>query len=291
MNVRFSFWHSVLMNADGGGGGGGGDGGAAPNAIAAAAAAAAKAEAPEVYHPEGLADDFKGANDRETIDKLYGHVKGLQTPTPYVPEGLADNFKGANDRETIDKLYADIKGRPAPPEKASDYKIELSEDFTKKFGAFNEKDNKVLDVLRDTAHELKLDQATFNAIVPKFYEKLDAAGLIEMSDPAAETEKLVNALPKELKGLSRVDKLTRVAKMANDAGAGVQALEANGVLTKQQATLLAGHIESAEGIGLVTALLSAIGEKGLQPGAGGGGQQLTEHERAMRAMYPTMFKN
>lgn len=288
--MRFSFWlwHNVLLDADGGGGGGD----TSPNAIAAAAAAAAKAEgATEAYYPEGITDAFKGANDRETIDKLHNHVKGLQAPTPYIPDGLADTFKGANDRETIDKLYADIKARPVPPEKPADYKLELSEDFTKKFGTFNEKDNKVLDVLRDTAFQLKLDQATFNEIVPKFYENLDAAGLIEMSDPAAETEKLVNGLPKELKALPRADKLQRVAKMANDAGAGVQALETSGVLTKTQAVLVSGLLESAEGIGALTAILGAIGERGLQPGGGSGGSQLTEHERGMRAMYPSMFKS
>ncbi|CAN1721989.1 conserved protein of unknown function [Hyphomicrobium sp. 1Nfss2.1] len=285
-----TFWHwqQFLYEGEGSGGGGGGTGDGGGSAIAAAAAAAAKeAGAGEAYYPEGLGDNYRGANDRETIDKLFTDLKGRDAPTPYHPEGLAETLRGANDRETIDKLTADVLGRPKPPEKAADYKLELSEDFTKKFGAFNDKDNQVLDVLRETAHELKLDQATFNAIVPGFYEKLDKAGLLEVSDPAAEMEKLVASQPK---GLSHADKLTRVAKLANDTASGVKTLEANGVLSKAQAVLISSLLDTAEGIGAVNAILGALGEKGAQPGNGSGGKQLTDHERSMRAMYPSIFK-
>lgn len=284
MRFWFLLEQTILREGDGGGGGGASGGIAA--AATAAAATAAAAEPPAAYYPEGLADDFRGTSDRETIDKLFARVKDSTAPQPYVPEGLADNFRGTSDRETIDKLLADIRGRPKPPEKPGDYKLELSPDFAKSYGELNEKDNKVLDVWRQTAHELGLDNKAFNGAFEKFYGNLDKAGLIEMTDPAAETEKLIAAQPKHL---SFKEKATAVAKLANDVGAGVAALETRGILTKSQTALVSALLDTAEGINAVNALLNLMGEHGVQPG-NGKGQQLTDHERAMQAMFPTMFK-
>jgi hypothetical protein len=55
----------------------------------------------------------------------------------YWPEGLPETlagFKGATDRETIDKLAGELKGLPRAPAKPDDYKLSLPEAFTKRYG-------------------------------------------------------------------------------------------------------------------------------------------------------------
>lgn len=86
---RGHFLAFVLLAADGAAGAApaGAAAGAAPAGSAAAAAGAAPAApagaaaaAGSAYRPDGLGDEFAGATDRETIDKLYGAYKGATTP-------------------------------------------------------------------------------------------------------------------------------------------------------------------------------------------------------------------
>lgn len=101
-----------------GGGGGGGDGAGAGGGG-------------QPYVPEGLPPEFAGANERETIDRLFGAVKGIQPGAPFRPEGLPDHLLGKSDKETVEKLHKAYTGartavgeRGAVPKDVAGYKFE-----------------------------------------------------------------------------------------------------------------------------------------------------------------------
>jgi hypothetical protein len=110
--------YQPLFNADGGGGGDGGAGGGAAGgdgsgavgdggagAAAAAAGAPSGAAADQLYRPEGMADQFLGKSNNETIDNLHKAVDGYRKRDSEraVPENVE-----AYAQFDMDKLGADV---------------------------------------------------------------------------------------------------------------------------------------------------------------------------------------
>jgi hypothetical protein len=111
-------------------------------------------------------------------------AEGQPPAAAYLPEGLADQYKGASDKETIDKLWADISGRPKAPEKPGDYKLELPEALK---GKIDPQNDAVLPAFREIAHRHGLDNNAFNAAIVGLYE---AVGKSEQVAINAEFEAL-----------------------------------------------------------------------------------------------------
>lgn len=151
----------------GAGAGSGSGGGAAPGGAAAAAAALA-------------GQGNGGASGGASGDGAPGGAPGGQgggAPAAYLPEGITDDFKGASDKDTIDKLWSFVNGAEKPPAKADGYELKLDEALTKRFGDM--KDDPALQAFREVAHDVKLTNTQFNDVFSKFYTKLAEKGLIE----------------------------------------------------------------------------------------------------------------
>jgi hypothetical protein len=175
MNKLFDFFAMLLWDKDAGGGDGGAGGGngdqgsgngGGDQSLAARAAAAVAESGKE------------------------GAAAAAANGTPYYPEGLGEAFRGKDNNETIDKLFGHVNGLPKAPAKPEDYQLALSEDFTTKFGDL--KDDKVVGVWRGVAHELGLPDAAFSGVIEKLYGALEKEGMLDVGpDPDAELAKLM----------------------------------------------------------------------------------------------------
>ncbi|HRN83280.1 MAG TPA: hypothetical protein PK857_00550 [Hyphomicrobium sp.] len=267
MRTTFFDLLSTFFRAPDDGGAGGSDAGADANA-----------------QPASLVDRAAAA---AAADGAAAAAAGGGGDAPYFPENLPDALKGQTNQETIDKLFQDIAGRPAPPETPDGYSFAFSEDFTKRFGELNgDDDGKVMGVVRATAHALGMSDQQATGFVEKIYSGLDEAGLLDVApDPDGELEKL---MPQAGDPVSRQ---TAAFKRINEANAWVKSLEAKG-LEKAGGVMLSALLESAEGVKTIEFLQKTFAQPGLQNGGQPGGvQPLTDHERSMRALYPSMFKS
>lgn len=171
MTIKRLWWIQALFNGEGAGGGDGGGAGAgdgAPKGLGAAARA-----------PAGGGDAGKGGEGGEGAgagDAGNGGA-GDGTPQAYYPEGLGETFRGKNDKETIDKLAGHLSGLPQAPKEAKEYAFKPSEKLAPFFG--QEKDNQVLDAFRDVAHKHGLGQQQFEGVINEFYGNLMEKGLIQ----------------------------------------------------------------------------------------------------------------
>lgn len=166
--------------AGGGAGGGGAEGGAGGGSGGGAGGSASEGGTPLAKAAQAAAGGEGGADGQ-------GDDKGGGDPAagPYRPEGLGDEFVGESDRETIDRLFGKVKGLPQPPESADKYELDLPEEMAKKFGDLT--NDKVLPLWRETAHELGLSNDQFQGAFSKLYERMMDQGLIDAPiDPAAE---------------------------------------------------------------------------------------------------------
>lgn len=96
-------------------------------------------------------------------------------PSAYVPDGLPDDFKGATDQETIDKLWKAHAERPKPPEAPDAYKLDLESPELKGVIA---PDDRVADAYRKIALEEGLTQQQFAGTITKLATYMKAEGLI-----------------------------------------------------------------------------------------------------------------
>lgn len=272
-----------VWNADGGAGGGGGatagsDGGAGggdKQTLAGAAAAVLK-------EGDGKGNNRAGAGD----GKAGGEDGGKGAPQPYHPQGLPEAYRGKTDSETIDKLLADITGRPKPPEKPDGYELKLDTKLAERFGDM--KNDKVLPLWREVAHELGLSQEQFNGAFARLYAKMAEANLID--DPVSVANEL-----KQLEPASG-DPKQRQAAAAQRVQAAVDwvnGLVTRNVMSAELAAEVVKIAETARGVMAIEALIKGIASS---PGLVGGGEpvngadQMTAHEKAMRAMFPSAFQ-
>ncbi len=206
-------------------------------------------------------------------------------PAAYWPEGLPDTLnelKGANDRETIEKLTGHLKDAPRAPEKPDGYTVALPEEFTKRFGDLSDDD--VMPIWRQVAHKNGLTDAQFNGAISELYTELSERGLIdEPINPQSELEKL---MPKHGDAASRtaqasaringvastIDGLVTRKWLTKTEGNIVLALaaRADGVVALEKLFKAAGQ-NGLQGGGTA------------DPHNG-----LSQHERQMRSMFPSM---
>lgn len=278
MRMR-QFWLTPFLNGEGGGSGGagGGSGGQGGGGGGGAGAAASLLD---------MATHNADQNGQE--GQQAGQAPAGGSAAAYWPEGLPEaltGFKGANDRETIDKLAGELKGLPRAPAKPDDYKLSLPEAFTKRYGDLA--NDEVMPIWRQVAHKNGLTDAQFNGAISELYHELMDKGLIdEPLDVQAEFEKL---MPKHGDPVSRKAQASgRINGVANT----INGLVTRQVLTKTEGNMVLSLAARAEGVVALEKLFKAAGEHGLQGGGqtSAANQHQSEHERAMRAMFPSMSK-
>lgn len=273
---RYSFGALCAFNLDSGGGDGGGTPAAAgaPQNLSQAAEAVAAAAGGQQGNEQPPSGQQNGQQPPTNVQQ--GNAQA------YHPEGLADAFKGATDKETIDKLAGELAKQPKPPASPKDYTFSPGEDFIKKHGDL--KDDPVLPLWREVAHELGVDQKTFEQAVPKLYDKLEKAGLIE---PPIDWMKEVGKLepssgdPKE----RSIKAMQRVKAVESQ----LDGLVSRGLISKDDRAIASIAYFNADHVKTFEKIFALIPQ---QVGSQGGGQpqqsQATDHERAMRALFPSM---
>lgn len=277
-------WTMIFREADGSGAGGasGGDGASAGGERASDTGGAGSAT-PDLVK---AAAENKPANGQNSAQGGGSDPAGAAAA--YWPEGLPETLsglKGANDRETIDKLAGHLKDAPRAPEKPDGYKLALPEEFTKRFGDLS--GDEVLPIWRQVAHKNGLTDQQFNGAISELYAELSDKGLIdEPIDVMAKLEKLA---PKH------GDPVTRKAQASariNGVASSVDGLVNRGIFSKTEGNMLLSLAARADGVVVLEKLFKAASEHGRQGGGqdAGGGKAQTQHERAMRSMFPTMSK-
>ncbi len=231
-------------NTNNGGQNAGGQGGSEGNAE------------PKLHRPEGLPDHLAGANNQETIDKLYGAYAGA--------------------RETISKA-GEV---PAKPE---EYTLDLADDIKAKLLKPGEDGvDPMLSKFQHIAHEFGVSKKAFNGMIGKLYETF--------AEQMAEQEK--NAPPPldfDYKDMGGADK----AKPTVDAvTAWANGLKASGKLDDgdlQEIQLLSLH---TPGLRVLSKLREMTGEKPIPANLDGkgGGAALTEADLNKRVSDPRYRK-
>jgi hypothetical protein len=271
-------WWMPYFEAEGVGAGG------APASGAGASDAGAAADTPDLVKAAAEADK-QGGDAAAKPGADAGNPAGAGTV--YWPDGLPETlngFKGTSDRETIDKLAGHLKGLPQPPAKPEDYKLALPAEFVKRYGDLG--NDEVLPIWRQIAHKNGMSEQQFNGAISELYSELSEKGLLdETIDVMAELEKLS---PKH------GDPLTRKAAASariNGVANTINGLVGRQVLSRSEGNIVLALAARAEGVMALEKLFKAASEHGLQGGGQGGAQQGTEHERAMRSMFPSMHQS
>lgn len=265
-----------------------GEGNAGGSMVDAAKAAAPPAAAPPAATPPAVTPPVAPP---AATPPAEGAPPAEATPpaaTAYHPEGLGDAFKGGTDKETIDKLAAHLKGLPQPPANAEDYKLELPKELE---GLVAGKDDPVLPMYREIAKELGLSQAQFEGSITKLYAKMTEKGLIErpvnLSNEFAALSNGTGDRAAQIAAGQRVA-LDVADKIDAAAGRGLLSKETAAEIVGP----LMRNAKSIRAIAALVALADKAG--GLVPptGGGGGGQDTPEqlHEKRLAALYPTMTK-
>lgn len=124
---------------------GGADGGLAAAALAAQAQTATGTQQATGTHPA-----------------LGTQQTTTQAAAPYLPEGLPKELAGANERETLDKLWKAHSSLPKAPEKPDGYAYQVPKDLE---GFIKPDTDPVLKGLRDIGHKIGLTQTQFEALI------------------------------------------------------------------------------------------------------------------------------
>lgn len=200
----------------------------------------------------------------------------------YWPKGLDEAWKGKDERETLDKIAEHLGKQPKAPAKPDGYKYEPSEAFQKRYGDL--KDDPVMPLWREVAHEVGLNDQQFNAAFSRLYEKMAEKGLID--DPVNVEKQLLELGPQSGDKRQRMAEGARRVQATRDV---LQGLHDRGELTFDEAKAAFDVAQTPAGVKALEKLFAKIGSEGLKGGGSGGGQpQMTAHEKAMRAFFPTM---
>lgn len=251
-----------------------------PTAQSAPAAAPAAAPAPAASNEPALvaaaaSDPAKPADAPPPSEKPQEAAAEFKLPDNF-PKELA----GKDAAETLTKVQEHLAKLPKPPEKPADYKFEPSDAFKQRYG--DVKDDKVLALWNEVAHEIGLDTAAYNKGVNLLFGKMAEAGMID--DPVNVEVELGKLAPQVG---DQTQKLSAAKARVNDAVAWVRGLAARGDVSTAEAAKLTGIAMDAVGVQLIEKLRKLGGEHGLQPG----GSAAAPPADVMKSFYPTMYQN
>lgn len=254
------FRSGMVRNADTGGGGAspgssgaapGGDGKPADPAPGAPSAAAAAA-----YHPQGLAENFRGASDRETIDRLVQHVSAI----------------------------------PRAPDKPESYALKIDE----KLSAYVPKDDPGVAVWRNVAHKLGLSDEQASGAINGIYASLIEQGAIAKPMTDADFNKALADLA-TIQGGADQDRLRSGAERFHAVRDDLQGLVTAKVIDDAGFQKLFGLMDrDVTALPVIEALIRKIpvagGPRGSGTGRGDPAASDDAEQAVLNRMYPTMVK-
>lgn len=168
---------------------------------------------------------------------------------PYFPTGLSDNFKGASDRETIDKMAQGLetyrKKAGDVPADATGYRDfgEIAPEVKQYYDSVE--NDELFAQLAERAHGRKMPKSEFQAVVKDFFELAAEHNLLEPAiDPKAEIAALV---PEGAKHLPEAEQRAAVDKRMNDNIAWVNGLKAQGLEAESAEYMTLMLADSAKG--------------------------------------------
>lgn len=230
---------------------GGDDNKASEDAKAAADKAAADAKAAE----DGKSEEEKAADAKaaeEAAAKAKSEGDDAEKPDWLTEDKFWDKDKGELNAELLFKNYKDnrdkiARGDQKPPEKAEDYKVDITPDDMTAIGMGKPSEDPLLKWFMSAAHDAGLGQDSFNTMVAGYVDM--AKGLIPDYDPAAE----VKSLGKD--GQAIIDELALWGK----------GLHEKGILSDDDKGELWALAGTAAGVRLVQTLRKHFGEEIVPP--------------------------
>lgn len=232
MMKRFLFQTTALRApaGEGGGGGGGGEGGGQQQNNQSGQQQQNNQGGQQQQNNQN--GQQQGSGGSLTAGGQPGGQNNGQGAQPYRPEGLPDHLVGKDERETIDKLYGAVKGfreqqgdRGAVPKTPNDYKLEAS-DKLKPYVANFDKDP-VFTATRDIFHKAGITDKQFNAVVGPWLEKLIEGGLVDA--PVDAKAQLRSLAPAAFEKSDDATKEAEATKRMNNNLAWVDVAKAQGL--------------------------------------------------------------
>lgn len=250
---RRLWWIEAARNADGGGAGGAAGGAAG------------------------------GQQQQQAGGGQQQQQQGQQQAADYWPQGLDVKFKGADAKSTLDNIAKHFGEMPKAPGAAKDYAYTPSEQLAPYFSG--DADKAVLGMFQEVAHGLGMTQKQFDGAVNGLFGKMAEKGLLpKPMDVKAEFQKLGGTT-----GDAQSQIIAGQTRVLEIEGA-IDGLATRGNLKPEMAKAMKSMMTSADQMLAIEALIGLIpGVKG--PNNGGSTTDgFTDHERALRQMYPTHFK-
>lgn len=178
-----------------------------------------------------------------------GNQAGQQLPPAqaYRPDGLPEHLFGANDRETIDKLYKAVNGfrssqgeRGAVPDSADKYQLTVDEALKPYLADFDK--DPVFKGTRDIFHKAGVTDRQFDQIVGPWLKMLVDGGLVDK--PVDAQAQLLSLAPASASNLDEAGRKAAASRRVSDNVAWVDGAKSQGTLPAEQADFLAATLAS-----------------------------------------------
>lgn len=264
------------FNLDAGGGGGApnpGAGGAGPTSAGGgspapgAAPAGAASPAGAAAASPGAKNPFTGEPASQQPPAGMGHNGG-----PYFPDKLPDHLRGANERETLDKVFAaysgareEISRRGSPPKDPSEYAIDFGDDLKAVFG--DPSTSAELKVFKSVAHRHGLTKEQVAGIARDYHAGLLSEKIVTPIDYMKEARAIVGDAAR---GRTEEQIKQEAGKIWQETAGWVDGMVASKAMSKEGGDALKSILESADGIKAVRAIRQLTLEGAINPGAGSG---------------------
>lgn len=164
-------------------------------------------------------EDGTGSGGDEGNGDESNQNENSQESGPYRPEGLAEDFYGENDRDTIDRMMAHMNAeQPQLPEDVSGYDFKPDDGLK---GYFQDADDPLLNSAKSAALECGIAPDKFQDFLNKTFKGPVADGLLAPAyDPKKEFDTLAGYLNTDSKGAEKAanDALAIADNMGKNLG-------------------------------------------------------------------------
>ncbi|SNZ20946.1 hypothetical protein [Cohaesibacter gelatinilyticus] len=164
-------------------------------------------------------EDGTGTGDGEGAGDENNQNENSQDNSPYRPEGLAEDYHGENDQETIDRLVASLNAsNPQLPEDVSGYDFKPDDELKSYFG---DTDDPLLNSAKAAALECGITPDKFQDFINKTFKGPVAEGLLTPAyDPKKEFDTLAGYLKTDPQGAEKAanDALAIAENMGKNLG-------------------------------------------------------------------------
>lgn len=201
--------------------------------------------------PEGIPEEFMGADADETLGKLLGGYQDVNT-----------RFNGMRDK---------LSKMPAAPKTPDEYAFDPGESLSPFFGDLSE--DKMFSAAREAAHRHGMSQEQFAGFISDTFGPMAEAGLLaEPFNPKTELSTYQSATGLDAKGVEK--SLQQNETFANGL---IEQLDLPKDLSDAAKGMFMGLTDTAAGNAILQALSARMSDSGFGlEGHGGGDGQLTD---------------